>query len=217
MTKKRSDTLKVIAILTMLVDHIGIILFPDKEMFRIIGRIAFPIFAYQLSIGYRHTSDKIKYMFRLWMFALISQIPFTLAFDTTNLNIMFTLLIAILLIDQFENKRDGWFIVILTAVFILDFNSNVPDLDYGWYGVLVPFFFYLFYEDKTKTIITQVILIIVYVSSGFMPIQIFAMVGVLICLYLPIVKTHIRLNKYFFYWFYPVHLILLFFIYQIIH
>ena len=71
--------LKIIAIITMFIDHIGYIFSNGKiSYFNYIGRLAFPIFAFQISEGYLHTKNLKKYFLRLFLFALISQIPFML-------------------------------------------------------------------------------------------------------------------------------------------
>ena len=81
--------LKLIACICMLIDHIGYLFFPQYEFLRVIGRIAFPIFSYLITEGYTHTSSIRKYSLRLLIFALISQIPYMLVFNTSNLNIFF--------------------------------------------------------------------------------------------------------------------------------
>lgn len=72
-TKLSASSLKIIAMVTMLIDHIGFVF--NILLFRIIGRIAFPIFAFQISEGFLHTRNKSKYLFRLAVFALLSLIP----------------------------------------------------------------------------------------------------------------------------------------------
>ena len=72
----RNDVLKLIAMITMLIDHIGLLFFPQYRWMRTIGRIAFPIFAYQLALGYEKTHDRLAYGQRLLLFACISQIPY---------------------------------------------------------------------------------------------------------------------------------------------
>ena len=86
------ELLKWIAIITMTVDHIGAVLYPDYTFLRWIGRLSFPLFAYLLILGIRNTSDIKKYFIRPFIFALISQIPFFLAIDVgpfDHLNIFF--------------------------------------------------------------------------------------------------------------------------------
>jgi hypothetical protein len=72
----RNDVLKLLAMITMLIDHIGYMYFPGEMMWRTIGRLAFPIFAYQIAIGYSKTSNLKKYVQRLTLFAFITQIPY---------------------------------------------------------------------------------------------------------------------------------------------
>ena len=77
-------TLKIIAIIAMLIDHTGAILFPGEMTFRIIGRIAFPIFVFLLVEGFYHTKNYKKYLTRMGIFALISEIPFDIGFYNYN-------------------------------------------------------------------------------------------------------------------------------------
>ena len=73
-----SFTLKIIALITMFIDHSGYVFAGNFSFCNFIGRIAFPIFAFQISEGYKHTKNLKKYFLRLGIFALISQIPFSL-------------------------------------------------------------------------------------------------------------------------------------------
>lgn len=73
--------MQLIAMLTMLIDHIGYIFFPQDLEWRYIGRIAFPIYCYALVQGHLHTSSKLRYLLRLLAIAVIAQIPYNLALD----------------------------------------------------------------------------------------------------------------------------------------
>ena len=73
-----SFTLKIIALITMFIDHSGYVFMGSFSFCNFIGRIAFPIFAFQITEGYLHTKNLRKYFLRLFLFALISQIPFAL-------------------------------------------------------------------------------------------------------------------------------------------
>ena len=89
--------LKIIAVITMTCDHVSYLIFGGFSFLNYIGRIAFPIFAYQITEGYIHTHNLKKYFFRLFIFALVSQIPFMLFTSIISpkfhLNIFFTLLL----------------------------------------------------------------------------------------------------------------------------
>ena len=71
-----TTVLKLIALLSMALDHTGAVLFPQAQWMRIIGRLAFPIYCFCLVEGYRHTSSVPRYLARLGLFALLSEIPF---------------------------------------------------------------------------------------------------------------------------------------------
>lgn len=206
---KHNELLKVIAIIAMVIDHIGFMFFPEHIEFRILGRIAFPIFAFQLAKGYLHTSNKNQYLSRLWVFALLSQIPYTLYFETFNLNILFTLIISLFLIDRIHKKEWYWIFPIAFLSFLPRIAPDLPTFDYGWYGILTPLAFYFLSlpNQKFKLLLAQVALTGLYVWSGeTFEVQWFALIGVLIVLYLPLDKWKVYLNKSFFYWFYPAHL-----------
>lgn len=156
------STLKLIAVITMLIDHSAAVLLeeymysigqsgdisklftkqatPELYMYvllRLIGRIAFPIYCFLLVEGFDKTRSKLKYAVRLFLFALISEIPFNLAFkkdafDVTYQNVMFTLLIgfvAICLMEQSQKiKFKVWqsiFIIPITAVSLVLFASSI--------------------------------------------------------------------------------------------
>jgi hypothetical protein len=82
--KMTSYSLKILAIITMIIDHIGFAFFPNAIILRLIGRISFPIFAFQLSVGYSHSKNKLKHIFTMLSFAIISQIPYMLFVSTAE-------------------------------------------------------------------------------------------------------------------------------------
>ena len=92
-----SFKLKLVAITTMLIDHIGVIIFPNILWLRLLGRLAFPLFAFFITEGFRKTSDVKKYLQRLFILALVSQLPYWTAFGIdAGLNIFFTLTLGLL-------------------------------------------------------------------------------------------------------------------------
>lgn len=163
----RNDMLKLIALLTMLIDHVGYLFFPEQLIFRTIGRIAFPIFAYQISIGFQKTSSRKRYAFRLFLFACLAQIPYSwfnpeLYFNWTSLNIMFTFLIALGVLQTFEMSKIEFSnymktrksvsifkslafgllsVAVLVAPEISRFNYRIGT-EYGMVGILFVLLFY---------------------------------------------------------------------------
>ena len=105
-----SYILKIIACISMFCDHFGDAFFGEVTFLNYIGRFAFPIFCFQIVQGYIHTHDIKKYILRLSIFAIISQIPFMLfyhvVFDSFAVNVIFTLLfglLTILIYDKYNN------------------------------------------------------------------------------------------------------------------
>lgn len=121
MEKKRgidSFTLHILAMLFMLCDHLWATLFPAQEWMTCVGRLAFPIFAFMIAEGCYYTSNVKKYMLRLFLFAIISEIPFNLIMGSSvfypfHQNVLWTFLLGVLyryrsLKRQRRNKRNGY-------------------------------------------------------------------------------------------------------------
>lgn len=156
--------LKIIALITMLLDHIKYSM-PITNCFitKYFGRISFPIFAFLITEGYIHTSSKKKYIIRLLIFAVISQIPFmlfrTLVADKLMLNILFTFLLGILGIEIFDyfkkniqiNKIFKNIIVIISFLVIAILGSYIS-VDYGWFGIATIWIFYILKSSKSATL-----------------------------------------------------------------
>lgn len=140
--------LKIIACLCMLLDHIGY--FWRIEWLRIIGRLAFPIFVYLIYNGYRHTSSKLRYALRLALFAIVSQIPFSLFCYGTlwhqNGNVFFTLLAALISLwctdVMRRNKVLRWFCLLPAILLCWLYHRGILASDYGAKGILLILVFY---------------------------------------------------------------------------
>ena len=234
-----SFILKCIAMISMLIDHTSIAYLGYTTLFNVIGRIAFPIFAFQISEGYIHTKNLKKYLLRLFCFAIISQVPFMLFNSTFTNNFSFNIfgtlfvgLLAIWLYDKisnctFELTKDKKFNLTINKIFgfipaiLLGIVSEVCCFDYGFWGVAIIFLFYFFKNDKlgmvifyiTACIIKYGINVIIY---GYHYLYILLCIGtilpiIFICLYNGKQGKKI---KYLLYAFYPVHLLILYFVFK---
>lgn len=206
-TIAQSDALKLIAVLTMTIDHIGAILLPNVTVLRMVGRIAFPLFAYQLAVGYVHTRNVRSYALRLALWGLVSQPVYMLAFGMQpwTLNIFATLLLGLAAIWGWDHGN--WWAVggslALAAVQLL-FPGVGPD--YGVYGVLLCLLSYVFLSSASSVAAAHAVL---HVLAGILlwPAQAFALLSVPLILHPP----HLRVPHVpvLFYAYYPAHLLLL--------
>lgn len=131
--------MQIIAVLTMLIDHIGLIFFPGELAWRIVGRIAFPIYCYGLVQGHIHTRSRPRYLKRLLWIALIAQVPYNLAIDPGGWNVVVTLLLSALVLFVLDKWPNPWFgiPVALLAVYLMD----ILPLDYNAYGLMLVLIF----------------------------------------------------------------------------
>jgi hypothetical protein len=217
-----SAQLKVFACLIMLIDHMGYVFFPNALWLRVIGRLAFPLFAYFIAEGYRRTRDVADYLGRLTLFALISQLPFMYAFNTKSLylNVFFTLAMGLYAAYNYDKSKKVSMVIIIAAA------CQIINTDYGAYGVLLVFLFNK-YHDDFKAMVKSVILLTViaqltrvgvtYINTptAYLSRSLLFTLGIqpLCLLSLFLIKVYNGERgaklKYLFYAFYPVHLIVL--------
>ena len=147
-----SLTLKLLAMALMLCDHLWATVLPGWMWLTDIGRIAFPIFAFQVAEGFQRTHDRKKYLLRMLVFALISEIPFNYLYYSSPVfpfhqNVMFTFFIALLLMLGLEKLRGkGTGVYIIAAALSLPvgyFLGTVTMVDYYGSGVVTVLIFYL--------------------------------------------------------------------------
>lgn len=221
--------LKIIAVIAMTIDHIALFLLnegnPEYNIMRGIGRLAFPIFCYQLVIGTKYTRDKFEYLYRLFFFGLISEIPYDLAYGsniTEHSNVMFTLFLGALTIfvseriDDYEKYHifltDKKAFLEVLKVFLKGIVlsgcviiSVVMNTSYAGIGVMGIYFLYILVKNN-KNILFGIPL---FCYSVF---QIPAVCSFLIIDILKDRPEKRKINKWFFYIYYPAHLFILFLI-----
>ncbi len=214
------NILKLIAIFCMFLDHVGKVLLDHPalagsasgtEAFlsscRLamdgIGRISFPVFCFFLTEGFLHTRSKKKYFLRLLIFSLLSEIPFDLAFSRTiwqpeHQNVLFTFLFGFLLIWEWEHFKGRWYLQISLAA-LAAAAAWFLKTDYGVYGILLIFVLYLLHGFPVLQCTGGALLMSYEWPSvfGFLLLSLYS-------------GKRGRQKKYFFYIFYPAHLLLLY-------
>jgi hypothetical protein len=212
--------LKVIALTTMIIDHYGAIFHSNIMIYRIIGRLAFPIYCFLLVEGYTHTSNFKKYAQRLIIFAFLSEIPFDLAIygrvGFIHQNIFFTLflgLIAMYLLDKRNTDKGFYNISVITGASIL---ASILRTDYQFIGIIyiMSFYYTKNFPKNKRFIIMAVIMIITNLSAGW--VQQFSVIALIIIYFYnnkPGFKN--KVLQFSFYAAYPLHL-LIFYIFQIL-
>lgn len=202
--------LKIIGIITMTIDHSGAILFSDSTIFRIIGRIAFPIFAFLISQSCKFTTNKKRFVLVLLISSIVCDPIYNLAFYNSLVfrfnNIFYTLLLgslSIFVIDK-DIKIDLK-MGLLLIIFILSFI-----VDYGIIGVLSIFLYNKFSNTKKQLLLISIFNCFLYIIFPFSYLKIPVLFSIPILLSYNYKKGYNNKYKYLFYIYYPVHLILLY-------
>ena len=147
-------SLKLIAMISMVFDHVGDMFFPGALWMRMIGRLAMPLFSFCIAEGYAHTKIKHRYLLRMGVFALVSEIPFDLAFEGRvglgHQNIMLSFFLAILALMVFDRIRGegkehaaGKTLLGILCVCAVAVLALVLRADYTLFAVLAVFLFYV--------------------------------------------------------------------------
>ena len=223
-----SNILKIVACISMLLDHIGFIFFPQYVIFRILGRVAFPIFAFMIAEGCFYTKNKLKRLLVMSSFALIMQIGLYIFTGMTDFNIFihFSLsIIVIYLIDYIEEKiknKQLIFAIITTLATILllaylywfSENYNYLYSNYGIFAIIMPVVLYVikkYLPNINHIVCVPVICIFMYLMllKIKFPYQLYGMMSCLFIILYNGKKGKLNL-KYLFYIFYPLHFIILY-------
>lgn len=213
------NQLKIIALIAMTCDHVGLQLLPQFPILRIIGRIAFPIFAYMIAEGCQYTHDRKKYLLAMWGLALTCQAVYFIAMGSLYMSVLVSFGLAIGLIYLSDPIRAGnkkaWlgFSAALTAIFFL--CLVLPDwlphtdyaIDYGLWGVLLPLFVYLGRTKQQKLRFAALGLVLIALEFG--GIQWFSLLSLpLLALYNGTRGKHKMKNLFYIY--YPAHLVVIY-------
>src|SRR5476651_894519 len=142
--------IKILAIIFMIVDHVGYIFFPHILFFRIIGRLSFPLFSWLIANGARYTHNGKSYFLRILAVAIISQIPYVLVTrliypDFWDLNALFALALGLLAIEVMKKTNSSFLQFFVT--FVCAFAAILFNIDYGAVGVVSVVFFYYYSQN----------------------------------------------------------------------
>ena len=221
-----SSALKLLACGFMLIDHVGVRLFPGVLLPRIIGRLAFPIFAFFIGEGCRYTRNRLKHFLSVFILGCICESVYIIYMGGWYGNILLTFSVSIMLVYlmQWCRQKGGYlskaiFVAALIAVAIVD---NYVNFDYGFFGILLPLFA-AFPGDRCvenkgscpctpgkwkKLGLFTIGIMLTCINNPMGLKQLYALATIpLLAIYSG--KAGKRKLKYFFYIFYPVHLLLI--------
>lgn len=227
------NQLKILALLTMTIDHIGVVLFPQYPILRIIGRLAYPIFAYMIAEGCFYTHSKKRYLGGIVLLGLACQVVFYAAMGSLEQSILTTFALGIVVVyalQLVDKQRDALSVLALVGALALAAFACIcmPRLlahtdyvvDYGFTGALLPALCYmpriLFAraDDVKRRWITLafcalgLVLVTLETAPGSQMIQIWSLLA-LIPLALYNGKRGTWRMKYLFYVYYPAHLVVI--------
>ncbi len=216
-----NNSLKIIAMLSMLIDHTGLMIFPQYKFLRIIGRLAFPIFAYMIAEGCFYTKNRKKYFLLIAGMGAGCQAVYAIAVHSFYLNILltFTLSIAIIFsVDNFTKQKTKsslllatftlLSVVFLTIIAPAIFKEQGFHVDYGFLGVLFPV---TVYYSRTKTLKVISATAVLSAMTFLNEMQIYSLLAIPLLIIYNSKRGKLNL-KYVFYIFYPLHLALIYLI-----
>ncbi len=227
------NALKIIAALSMLLDHVGLMFFPKYVIFRYLGRLAFPIFSFMIAEGCRYTRNKIRYFLSVFLLGALCQSVYFIYDGSMYLNVLITFSIAILVIYSLELFKRCLFskkcsaalkvtsgILFVSAVAGTYLLNRYLTIDYGFFGCMLPVFASLFHIksegapqslkklDRNLTAVCSMATGILCLALVSAPRAYFSFFAVPLLLLYSGKRGRLKM-KYFFYVFYPLHLVAL--------
>ena len=218
-----SNSLKIIAILAMVLDHVAIAFIsltnPFYYVLRIIGRLTAPLMFYCLANGFFYTRNKFKYGARLLLFAIISQVPYSLfakekIFIYDDYNVIFTLFLSFIFLYGFYDVKNT-----ISKILLLVLSCSLSLLcEYGLFGISLVWMFYMFRDSKYKTLMYTLLcflylIIMTIIERSIIFFVIFTGLFLSVPLFNMDSGKKGKWNlKYLFYIFYPAHLIVFYLI-----
>jgi len=214
------NMLKVLALICMTIDHVGLILLPRYTVLRVIGRLAFPIFAWMIAEGCRYTRSMGKYLSTMALAGLLYQAVYTLVVGSLRMNIMLTFVMSVglcWLLRIAREKHNTFFGVLILASIVAAFcvTDVVPlllkgtdySIDYGFLGVMLPVVLYLCKDKKMQLSVAGIMLCLLSLWTDW-AVQWCSLLALpLLALYNG--KRGKAPLKWLFYVYYPAHLVVI--------
>lgn len=196
--------LKIIALIAMTIDHIGYFIYDDVIILRIIGRLAFVIFAYLIANSYLYTRNKLNFGLKLLLFGIVIDLVMIATNNYVISNIFITLGLGYFLI-YFYNKQN------YLIMFIIFLIPLIIKMDYSYYGLLLILFSNIYYNKLPILLIINAAMILLgFYYFNFSLLQLFSTFGILLLFLYNHQKG--RSLKYLFYLYYPIHILVIIFI-----
>ena len=225
------NALKLIACVAMLIDHVGVMFFPYEDSLRIVGRLAFPIFAFMIAEGARYTRNRLRYFLTIFIEGVLMQLVYTLFLNDTQLSIFITFSISIPLIYALDLMKRAFILakpakerllsvlLFVSGVVAAYFICRHFDVDYGFLGVMTPVVASTFMqrgdvpESARRYDLTVIHVLLCGVALLLLAlevrwVQIWSLLALPLLLLYSGKRGRLKL-KYFFYVFYPVHLVVI--------
>ena len=220
------NQLKIIALIAMTGDHVGFQLFPQYEIFRWIGRLAFPIFAYMIAEGAKYTRNRLRYFLQMFGLGAICSVVYYVAMGSLYQCILITFSLSILLIYALDHaiqtrKFENWLLFALSFLAIFFLAEALPLLledtdygvDYGIWGILTPVFVFLGMKKYQKLLLAVIPLTCLCFMGG-LSMQWFSFAALLLLALYNGKRGKLKM-KNLFYVYYPLHLVVIWAIGQV--
>ena len=227
------NALKIIAAALMLIDHVGLILLPKITLLRIIGRLSYPIFAFMIAEGCAHTKNRLNYFLNIFVLGIVCQIALNIFDSGAKMSVLISFSVAILTVYSLQYMKNTVFsaksnkvkkcfsllVFILTVLSVYLLNKALR-IDYGFWGCMAPLFASVFktpancnlkFFKKLDNLFLQLIafgICLVLISLKYGSLQSYCILSLLILMLYSGKRGKYKM-KYFFYLFYPLHLVIL--------
>ena len=213
------NLIKILALVFMTIDHVGVVIFPGLQILRIIGRISFPLFAYTVAEGCYYTRNKLLRFLMIFLLGAGCQLVFYLYSGELLQNILLTFSLSMFMIYAYEYLRSKKnflsLVIFIASICLVAFmNYVLPDLigkgfryDYGFTGAILPLLIYLFKDARLKFITTALGVLLLALDLGGT--QWYGLLALIFLAFYDGTKGKLKI-KYLFYVYYPLHLLVIY-------